>query len=77
MYVYAFISEVITGNFSNMKRHAECKQHQQALAQLGLIEVTADENAPSLSAFEQVARGQMKGPSALRQEKLVLVAARR
>ena len=58
--------DVITGNFSNMKRHSECKQHQQALAQLGLIEVTADEDAPSMSAFEQVARGRMKGPSALR-----------
>lgn len=58
--------DVITGNFSNMRRHAECKQHQQALASLGLIDVGAEEDAPSLSAFEQVARGRMKGPSALR-----------
>ncbi|CAK9022737.1 unnamed protein product [Durusdinium trenchii] len=58
--------DVITGNFSNMRRHAECKQHRQALASLGLIDVGAEEDAPSLSAFEQVARGRMKGPSALR-----------
>ena len=57
---------VVTGNFHNMKRHMLSKQHQAALSQLGVIEAAEDEDAPSLIAFEQVAKGRMKGPSALR-----------
>lgn len=58
--------EVVTHNFNNMKRHASSKQHLQALGQLELIDVPADEDAPSSESFEAVARGRMKGPVALR-----------
>lgn len=58
--------EVVAHNFNNMKRHASSKQHLQALGQLQLIDVPADEDAPSVESFEAVARGRMKGPVALR-----------
>ena len=59
--------EVITTNFSNIKRHETCKDHVQALADFGLVEGQGEnDDSPALKAFEQVWTGRMRGPLALR-----------